>query len=326
MSNKEEYKIYCESRPDIPLFSQYWWMDAACKGMTWDVLLYKNASGEIIASMPYLIKSKFGVKYILQPELTQTNGIHIDYPKSQSEQERLSLEKKVCDEFISQIESLKTGYFMQCFHHSFTNWLPFYWKGFRQTTRYTYIIEDISDIDAVFRSFAPAKQRQIRKSLKSNFKVRTDASPEDFYNYHSYTLQQKGERNINSKSIELSVISAAIDRGQGVILNVFDGDDNLHASLFLVWDSNKAYFLLPAVDQNYRTSGASSLIVFEAIKYVKDKCKSFDFEGSMSENIEFSYRQFGTRQTPYFKIEKAYNLLFKMRDAFQIVSKAISGK
>ena len=55
MSNKEEYKIYCESRPDIPLFSQYWWMDAACKGMTWDVLLYKNASGEIIAKADGII-------------------------------------------------------------------------------------------------------------------------------------------------------------------------------------------------------------------------------------------------------------------------------
>ena len=74
-----------------------------------------------------------------------------------------------------------------------------------------------------------------------------------------------------------------------------------------MWDNNSAYYLIPATDVRFRSSGASTLIVYEAIRYVQEKCISFDFEGSMSENIENSYKQFGTKQIPYHQIKKSYN-------------------
>jgi hypothetical protein len=47
-------------------------------------------------------------------------------------------------------------------------------------------------------------------------------------------------------------------------------------------------------------------VVWEAIKAVSEKTKVFDFEGSMDKGTENSFRQFGTVQTPYFRIFK-YN-------------------
>lgn len=314
-SNKNKYKFFCESHPDIPLFSQYWWMEAACVGKTWDVLIVEK-SGEIIATMPYLINKKLGFKYILQPQLTQTNGIYICYPIGQSVDERLSFEKMVCSEIISQLEKMGISFFLQNFHHTFTNWLPFFWKGFSQTTRYTYLIENIKNIEEVFKNFSPAKQRQIRKAQKAGITTDTHLSAEDFYEFHCSVLKQKGEDNLNSKEVELSIIQNALQKGNGVILATRDHARNLHSALFLVWDKNSAYYLIPATDVRFRASGASTLIVYEAIKYVHEKCLSFDFEGSMSENIENSYKQFGTQQVPYHQIKKSYNLLFKLWDMF----------
>jgi len=37
----------------------------------------------------------------------------------------------------------------------------------------------------------------------------------------------------------------------------------------------------------------------------------FDFEGSMDENVENSFKQFGTEQVPYFRIIKEKSQLFK---------------
>lgn len=314
-SNKNKYNFFCESHPDIPLFSQYWWMEAACVGKTWDVLIVEK-SGEIIATMPYLINKKLGFKYILQPQLTQTNGIYICYPIGQSVDERLSFEKMVCSEIISQLEKMGISFFLQNFHHTFTNWLPFFWKGFSQTTRYTYLIENIKNIEEVLKNFSPAKQRQIRKAQKAGITTDTHLSAEDFYEFHCSVLKQKGEDNLNSKVVELSIIQNALQKGNGVILATRDHARNLHSALFLVWDKNSAYYLIPATDVRFRASGASTLIVYEAIKYVHEKCLSFDFEGSMSENIENSYKQFGTKQVPYHQIKKSYNLLFKLWDMF----------
>ena len=40
MTNKERYREICESGEyNIPLFLQYWWMEAVCKGKKWDVAL-----------------------------------------------------------------------------------------------------------------------------------------------------------------------------------------------------------------------------------------------------------------------------------------------
>ena len=56
--------------------------------------------------------------------------------------------------------------FQQKFLPDFTNWLPFYWNGFEQTTRYTYIIEDLVDTEKVFKDFKENIRREIRKAEK----------------------------------------------------------------------------------------------------------------------------------------------------------------
>ena len=73
----------------------------------------------------------------------------------------------------------------------------------------------------------------------------------------------------------------------------------------MIWDAETAYDLISTIDPEYRNSGAASLAVYEIIKYVKTQgITGFDFEGSMIEGVENSFRKFGTVQTPYFFICK----------------------
>lgn len=88
-------------------------------------------------------------------------------------------------EMIEQIKDLKIGYYNQNFHYSISNWLPFYWKGFRQTTRYTYVIEDISDIENVFKNFDYSKKKNINKARKT-VRIKYDLSAQEFYEHHNY--------------------------------------------------------------------------------------------------------------------------------------------
>ena len=93
-------------------------------------------------------------------------------------------------------------------------------------------------------------------------------------------------------------------RNQGLIASAVDDNGNIHAAIFVVWDSNSAYQIKTAVNPNYRGSGASTFIVWEVIKKLSKITKSWDFTGSMFENVNLSVREFGTTQTPYFKISK----------------------
>lgn len=309
-TNKERYRVFCENNRTIPLFLQAWWMEAACIGKSWDVLLYEE-KGEIVAFFVFHHLKKHGFKVIVQPQLTQYSGLWINYPDVISASKKVSLEKKIMTYFIEQLDALGFTYFELNFHPSVTNWLPFYWNGFEQTTRYTYRINDISNADNCFSTFAKVKQQHI---LNAEKKLRVDfsLSGKDFYLITRQNLLKNKQQISYAEKLFLSLYNAAISRKQAFIIAVRDENDTVHAATFIVWNNVSAYYLITTINPDFRGSGASSLMVWTAIKTLSQKVKAFDFEGSMSENIEHSFRQFGGEQTPYFKIYKHKSALFKM--------------
>jgi hypothetical protein len=309
LSNKEKYKLFCEEHPEIPLFMQYWWMEAASVGKEWDVLLYEE-NNRISASFVYLMVTKLNFKFILQPELTRSSGIWIDYPSNISQYQKLSIERKIMPYFIEQIENLKFVYFEQNFHTSVTNWLPFYWKKYRQSTRYTYQIQDLSDLNRCFENFTYAKRKQINKA-KHALHTAFDMTGNDFYNHLETNLKKKKNENVYySRSVFLSLYEASLNCNQGQIIAIADNENNIHAALFLVWDNKVAYNLISSIDSKFKSSGASTLLVWEALKIIANQVDIFDFDGSMNKTIEYSFIQFGTQQVPYFNIIKSKSFLF----------------
>lgn len=309
MSNKERYRILCETDNSIPLFLQAWWMDAVC-GDNWDVFIYcpKN---EIIGTLVYHFKTKFSIKAIIQPQLTQHNGIWINYTPNLSSSKKLNLEHEVITNLIEQLEQSNIDYYDQNFHWKFTNWLPYYWKGYKQTTRYTYQIKDISNPDSFFEKFSHGKKNQIKKSEKE-LQVKFNLECDTFYSEHKKNLIYFNQKILYSYETFQSIYKSATERNQGFIVSASDNKGNIHASLFVIWDSCSAYNLISSINPLFRSSGASTLVVWEAIKFLSSKTQTFDFEGSMNKNIEKSFREFGTEQVAYMRILKSKSLFINI--------------
>ena len=307
--SKECYRQLCAEKETIPLFMQAWWMEAVSEGKNWNVIFSKK-NDCIVGVLVYHYVTKFGFKFIVQPQLTQYNGIWIDYPENLASYKRLSLEKEVISDLIAQLESRKFVYYSQNFHCSVTNWLPFYWKNFRQTTRYTYQIKDISNPDKCFEQFVPVKKQHISKAEK-HLSVDYSMSGEEFYSIAKQNLDKSNQKIFYSKNLFLNLYNSCCSHQQGLILAVRDSDSHLHAAVFIVWDNMSAYYLITTISPKFRSSGASSLMVWEAVKKASKTSKTFDFEGSMNENIEHSFRQFGAEQVPYFAITKHNSFLLK---------------
>lgn len=302
MTNKEKYRELVNNEPSIPIFSRDWWMDAVCGEDNWDVLLVEK-NNEIIASLPYYMHKKYGLKVIRQPILTQTNGMWLKYPPGQTAVNRLSFEKKIMNDMIDQLLSIGVDWFSQNFHYSITNWLPFYWRGFQQTTRYTYVIPDINTInlDDLFVRFSKSAQRGINRA-ESIVEVKIGMSAQEFYHYHKMALEKKSQEIIYSWDTFSRIYNATVPRGYGQNIYAIDYNGVIHSALFVIWDENSAYLLISAVDPDYKNTGSMSLLRREAIKYTSTRTTHFDFEGSMIEGVEYSYRQFATVPKPYFNI------------------------
>jgi len=306
MKNQDKYRLLCKSEESIPIFSQAFWLDAICGMNNWDVLLYENEN-QIIGALPYFIKKRCGLSYITQPQFTQTMGVWIKYPPNQKYEKKLSYEKVVMTALIEQLEKLPICFYQQSFSYTVTNWLPFFWKGFHQTTKYTYRIEDIGDTDRVFKNFSHAKRKNINKALAEKVIIGFDLSAEEFYENHSYTLNLQNQRIGYSFKLLENIYNAIYQNDAGRVIYARDMNGNLHGALLVTWDKQSGYNLISTIDPTYRNSGSASLLIYEIIKFLSNKVKSFDFEGSMIEGVENSFRQFGSTQTPYFFINKIYS-------------------
>ena len=297
---KDEYHIFCESAPDMPVFSMPWWLDAVCGKQGWDVILVKH-NNEIVASFPYHIRRKIGMHLMVMPPFTQKLGVYIKYPENQTTMTKLSFEKDVMTEIITRLPNY--DFFRVRFDYRYTNWLPFFWQGFSQTTRYTYIIEDLSNVNAVYHSFDRSKKKNIKKAQEL-VEIGFDLPCSDFYENHRLTLKKQGQKISYSFDLFWNLYEAVYREGQGRVIHCHDKQGNLHAAHLVVWDKVSAFDLISTIDPDYRDSGASSLLIYEIIQYLSGKVKSFDFEGSMIEGVENSFRKFGATQTPYFQIYK----------------------
>lgn len=304
MNQKDRYRQLCKEDNTIPIFSKDWWMDAVCGEDNWDALIVEK-DGQILASMPIYIKKKYGLKFITQPKLTQINGIHIIYPEDQKYEKKLSYEKEIMTKIIDQLEKMDVVYYQQSFHYSVTNWQPFYWRGFEQTTFYTYVIEDLTNIEEVFSKFNITVKKAIRNAEKQAKVYMTDDICL-FYNLNKKVFERQGLNVPYSFDLLKRVDDACKKNSSRVIIAAEDKESNIHAMIYLVWDVNSAYLIMLGADPAYRNSGFNTLLVAEGIKFASKVTKKFDFEGSMIENISRFYKKFGATLKPYYKISKAY--------------------
>lgn len=300
MKNKEQYREFCRETASVRLFSQPWWLDAAAGPENWDVALVIKGN-QIAAAMPYTQKRLAGLKVYKMPELTPWHHVFVDYPPDQKMTSRLSYEKDIITELIRQLPESRR--FMQKYSYELTNWLPFYWKGYRQTTRYSYIIPDIRDTETVFGAFRNNIRREIRKAERQLHVVVEDDLTE-FYRLNKMTFSRQNENPSYSFDLLQRMDTACSNHKCRKIWAALDHKGRKHAVLYLVWDQFSAYYLMGGSDPELRTSGASSLLMWKAIQYASTVTDRFDFEGSMIEPIERFVRGFGARQTPYFVIYK----------------------
>ena len=299
MTPKEKYRALCEAEgARIPLFQQHWWMDTVCHGKQWDVLLVER-DGHVEGALPYLLSRKFGIRYVLQPQLTQFNGPWYNHP---DKGDPIAFEHRVGDELARQLEGLHLNLFLQHFAPSVKNWLPFHWHGYHQTTRYTYRFDPLPTPDTLPRLADRGRTRGIDQ-VRNTYTLDRQVPPAEFAAMHLDYWQRRAGKDLLSEDFILRVVQTALDRQQGLLYGLRDSNQRLMAARFVVFDSACAYALLSAMRPD-TLRNAMTFLVWELICSLYGRTRMFDFEGSMDPGIEHFYRSFGTTQTPFFEVSR----------------------
>ncbi len=312
MNDKITYTEKSQEQIDIPLYCRPWWLDLVCGKDGWDVVVVQKGD-KLVAALPYVMHKKFGLKVISSPRFTQHLGIWIA-PSTAKTAKRLKTEKDIVVELIKKLP--KHNVFFQCFSSNFTNWLPLYWLGFEQTSKITYRITDLSDIEAVWANTNANIKTDVRKAKKT-LEITSNRSFEEFYALLVQTFQRQGKPCPFDFSSLQRVVDGTISRNAGRLFFAVDEEDKIHAAVFIIWDKKCGYYLMSGANPDLRNSGAGSLCLWEAISFCSTVTEAFDFEGSMVEGIERFFRGFGGEQVTYYRLRWFSNSLLSLAYSYK---------
>jgi Acetyltransferase (GNAT) domain len=309
ISTKNEFQKFCEEIPDLPIFFESWWLDIVCGGAeNWTVILGKRGD-ETVGIWPIFIKKKWNSSFVAMPPLGRFFGPFFSEKVN-------GQENRFLKEMIEKLPKLVA--FEQDFYYSTQNWLPFFWKNFRQTTRYSYKISFAQGLDLVFQNMdADYRNNKIRKAEKI-VSMRTDLSLADFWHVHEKSFERSGEK-LAFDFLFLEKLDTALEKNnRRKLFFATDSDGNIHSAAYLIWDNRAAYLLMAGDDPQFRASGAGIWLIWQILQFAANtlKVKELDFLGSMIQPIARVRRQFGATPQPYFRVQKEWSIFWKIGKFF----------
>lgn len=245
------------------------------------------------------------------PPFTPYLGVWLDYSQcSERHVSRYSFENQVIGDLEAQLPL--TASYHQTHPVQLQNWLPFYWRGYRQTTRYTYIIEK-SNPEELNAGLKSELRTRIRKAEKLYSIADENQSGEAFFQFCRQSMQRQRLAFTPAQTQIFHELHRQIqEREQGRIFTAKNREGCDTAALYLIWDRESAYYWLPCMDEELGRDGAAQLLCRHAIQFSMDMEKNFNFEGSMLPHIEPVFRAFGGRRHSVYQLRKFQNRFFEM--------------
>jgi lipid II:glycine glycyltransferase (peptidoglycan interpeptide bridge formation enzyme) len=266
----------------------------------YEILEIRNGD-RIQAAWPIVYGKGHGAKHVCMPALTQKLGI-LFAPSNAKPVEEQSKNQRLATELMEQLGD--TAGFHQNFHETFTDWLPFYWRGYAQTTRYTYVLEDISDPSVLWNNVRQKAKTEIRKAQKLGIQIRDNLELPQFTEIIRKTFARQNRTPLGSDELVRRLDAACSKNAGRKIFAGVDSRGRVHAAVYMTWSGNTAYTLMGGADPELRQSNAYRLVCWEAMVFANSIARRFDFVGSMLPQVEPVFRGLGAKQVPYFSISK----------------------
>jgi len=283
------------------LFENGWYLDAAAPGWKEYAIV---EDGQSKARMPYVEKRHAWRTVITTPPFMQSCGVCFMDTKGKLTK-KLEFQKDLIERISDMMpKSCDVDVYL---NHKCEYALPWIWKGFKVTPAFTYRFEDLSDVDTLWKGFRDKTKNEIRKAEKV-LSVRDDMSIDELIEIENKTYERQNRKNRMDNEALRRVDKALIEHNARKLLCAVDENNNVHAVIYLAYDADCCHYMLGGGDPQYRNSQAASLLIWHAIQFAATVSKSFDFEGSVVQEIEHFFRSFGATPKPYWHVTRLHLL------------------
>ncbi|GAA4949297.1 GNAT family N-acetyltransferase [Halioxenophilus aromaticivorans] len=294
------------------IFHQPWWLDIVTDNQ-WQAVDYHDGQ-RTLGRLPYWVsKNKLGLKVITPPPMTHFLGPAVD--AGSGKPNTLFLKNyRVTQALLKQLPKAGRCYF-KC-HGGIQDTLGFQNAGFHTAVQFTHEIAP-APREVLWESFRTKARNMIRSARRCHeFEYGYDA--DEFIQFYAQNIDSKGKENRRDELICSRLIRACLDKNRGQIYQVRDHRGRLAAAMFCAWDTKASYYLLTTRTPNSH-SGATPLIVWQAILDASSRGLVFDFDGVISEG--------GIRFANNFTADlKPRYIAFKNSCLYSLYSKTLARK
>lgn len=189
----------------------------------------------------------------------------------------------------------------------YKDWLPLYWLGYRQTTRYNYVwpVADLSSADLFRQAISSSQRKNLRATERAGFTYLPNVSLDEVGDILARTASYKGYKS--DLPLMLQLIERGLELGISQVVGVVNSAGEVAMVAFWVEHQGVAYLIGEGTDRE--RGGKYQLKIFMLMHYIlqiRSRIREIDFEGSMLEPIAKIYQALGAEQHSYMTITKGW--------------------
>jgi lipid II:glycine glycyltransferase (peptidoglycan interpeptide bridge formation enzyme) len=265
-----------------------------------------NKNNDLIGAFNVFKAKKLGFSYYITPPYAPSNGLFFINP-ALNNANQITFAKEV-HELIAQYFLTLNGFLiLSAFPSSTIDMQNYYWKKFKVIPNYTYQINLLATEEVLFDNLTSEKRKSIRKAQKDELKIE---NCKDYKIVKSLILKtfERKSKNIDSQYLDKILFQFASENNSFAFV-AYNGSLPI-ACTFIVYHNTTCYYLFGGYDSANRHHGAGVSCMWSAILHAKKiGISTFDFEGSMLQEVEKYFREFGGELVPYYTINKANYLI-----------------
>ena len=228
--------------------------------------------------------------------------VYLNPAKNKAKQ--LSFDKKVLAKIADHIAEHGFRFVDFSLPVSIIDTQPFFWKKFAVHTRYTYRLSLTGSIEEIYAGLSSERRKSLKRAEKDGLTTGLCSDLKEVKTILSSTYSRK-QKEFKGELID-KILFTYSNAANSFAFVTRSGGKAIACS-FCVYDNDCCYYLLGGYEQEQKHHGALTSCIWESIRLAKEKgIITFDFEGSMLQEVERFFREFGGEITPYYTIKKSW--------------------
>jgi hypothetical protein len=253
------------------IFHKTGWLDACARALGMKVKIFGCfQNGKLVGGCSLFLKQKWGLVTSANSSCITTpfGGFILSSLPSTSVHKQETFSRGIIESLLRTIE--KEHFINVSITNSpeFLDIRPFTWNGWRSSVSYAYYINLNNYLEANLDSSA---KRHIRKAEKNRIFIEPYSEISRYYALYCDTYTRKNLEPPAPKNLFSELYSFIKDNNCGEMIAAKTSENEIAVAEIIVWDKRQAFSWTTVSDSKFLNSGASTLIMNDNMKRLKDR-------------------------------------------------------